>query len=225
MMAPLPVRAQSLERDVRVEVRDREGRMVAAAQVAFPPSLDSVLTDSAGVARATIAADDLLEISIRKIGFEPRTARFKIGRAPAFIIRVTLGQLGTRLPEVSVRAEYPGEPWRREFEERRRRSSGSFRDRSYFGNREPMLIGDWFNGFPGVQASSQGVIISRCPRLGVWIDGAHVTGLGRSVGSALNGVSAVDVAAIEIFRTSQQQSQYSDPRNEDCSLLIWTRRR
>jgi hypothetical protein len=217
--------AQPSPRAVRVEVRDRAGRMLSDARIEFLPKADSAITDSLGIALATIDAESTMTISVRKIGFEPRAARFPIGTAPAFVVRVTLGELGMRLPEVSVTAEYPGEPWRRAFEERRRRSSGTFRDLAYFVGRTPLTIDDWFSSIPGVQMTSRGLRITRCPRLGVWIDGMHVTGPGLSSNLALQQVTATDIAALELFRMAQQQSQYSDPNLEDCSLLVWTRSR
>lgn len=215
--------AQVLPRDVRVEVRDRQGHMLPEARIEFLPKGDSATTDSSGIALATIDADTVLTISVRKIGFEPRAARFPIGNAPAFVVRVTLGALGVRLPEVSITAHYPGEPWRSGYEERRRRASGSFRDRSYFTGRPPMVLEDWFNGMPGVQFNVRGLRVNRCPRLGVWIDGMHVTGPGLSTGLAIQQLTANDIAALELYRLSQQQSQFSDPNREDCSLLVWTR--
>jgi hypothetical protein len=217
--------AQPSPRVIRVEVRDRSGHTLSDAHIDFLPKSDSAITDSLGIANATVDAESTLTISVRKIGFEPRAARFPIGSAPAFVVRVTLGELGVRLPEVSVTAEYPGEPWRRGFEERKRRNSGSFRDRSYFAGRVPQTLDDWFGGLPGVQMTSRGLRVLRCPRLGVWIDGMHVTGPGLSSGLALQQLTATDIAALELFRMAQQQSQFSDPNLEDCSLLVWTRSR
>lgn len=217
--------AQPSPRSVRVEVRDRAGHMLSDARVEFLPKADTATTGTDGIAIATIEAESTLTISVRKLGFEPRAARFPIGSAPAFVVRVTLGELGVRLPEVSVTAEYPGEPWRRGFEDRRRRSSGTFRDRSYFAGRTPFTLEDWFGGMPGVQLTSRGLRVMRCPRLGVWIDGMHVTGPGLPASLALQQVTANDIAALELFRMAQQQSQYSDPNLEDCSLLVWTRSR
>jgi hypothetical protein len=217
--------AQPSPRVVRVEVRDRAGRMLPDARIEFLPKADSALTDSLGIARTTVDAESTMTISVRKLGFEPRAARFPIGAAPAFVVRVTLGEIGARLPEVTVTAEYPGEPWRRGFEERRRRTSGSFRDRDYFAGRVPISMDDWFGGMPGVQMTARGLRVTRCPRLGVWIDGMHVTAPGLSSTLALQQVTPTDIAALELFRMAQQQSQFSDPNLEDCSLLVWTRSR
>ncbi len=228
LMLCLPMRllAQPTPRDVRVEVRDRNGRMLPGARVDFLPGTDTAVTDSAGIATAVVNADSTLTISVRKIGFEPRAARFPIGSAPAFVVRVMLGDLGARLAEVTVTAEYPGEPWRRGYEERKRRASGSFRDRSFFtGPRQPQLLDDWFNGIPGAQMTSRGLRMNRCPRLGVWIDGVHMTRSGIPASVALQQVTAIDIAAIEIYRTAQQQVQFSDPNLEDCSVVVWTRTR
>ena len=218
-------RAQSAPREVRIDVRDKRGRAVPSARIDFAPTGDSAFTDSAGVARTMITADSILTVTIRKIGLEPRGARFSIGNAPAFVIRATLGEANVRLPQVTVTAEYPGEPWRAAYEDRRRRASGTFRDLSYFKGRIPMIMDDWFNSMPGVQTTSRGLRIGRCPRLGVWIDGMHVTGPGLPASLALMQLTATDMAAVELYRTAQQQSQYSDPNREDCSLLVWTRSR
>jgi hypothetical protein len=224
-MLAVSVTAQPAPRELRVEVRDQKGRRLPDARVDFPPASDSTFTDSTGVARITIEADSALTVSVRKIGYEPRAVRFPVGRTPAFIIRVTLGDLGQRLPEVSIVADYPGEPWRRAYEERKHRSSGSFRDRSYFVGREPQRLDDWFVGIPGAMMTSRGLRVNRCPRLGVWIDGMHVTQGGGSANTALMQLTATDIAALELYRLAQQQSQYSDPNLEDCSLLVWTRTR
>ena len=217
--------AQGAPREVRIDVRDKRGRAVPSARIDFAPTGDSAFTDSAGVARTTITADSILTVTIRKIGLEPRAARFSIGKAPAFVIRATLGEANVRLPEVTVTAEYPGEPWRAAYEDRRRRASGSFRDLSYFRGRIPMTIEDWFNSMPGVQTTSRGLRVGRCPRLGVWIDGMHVTGPGLPASMALMQLTPTDMAAVELYRMAQQQSQFSDPNREDCSLLVWTRSR
>lgn len=223
---PATIRAQGTERQIRVEVRDRSGRMLPNARVDFLPGADTAITDSLGIAVATVTADSTLTISVRKIGFEPRAARFPIGSAPAFLIRVALGELGARLPEVTVTAEYPGEPWRRAYEERKRRSSGSFRDRSFFPPiRPPQILDDWFNGIPGAQMTSRGLRLNRCPRLGIWIDGMHVTRPGIPASIAIQQLTAADIAAIEVYRMAQQQAQFSDPNQEDCSLVVWTRSR
>ena len=219
------VQAQGAPREVRIDVRDKRGRAVPSARIDFAPTGDSAFTDSAGVARTTITADSILTVTIRKIGLEPRAARFSIGKAPAFVIRATLGEANVRLPEVTVTAEYPGEPWRAAYEDRRRRASGSFRDLSYFRGRIPMTIEDWFNSMPGVQTTSRGLRVGRCPRLGVWIDGMHVTGPGLPASLALMQLTPTDMAAVELYRMAQQQSQFSDPNREDCSLLVWTRSR
>jgi len=225
MTAGAALHAQGKPREVRVDVRDKGGRVVPGARIDFSPGGDSAFTDSAGIARTTISADSVLTVTIRKIGFEPRAARFSIGNAPAFVIRATLGAANARLPEVTVTAEYPGEPWRAAYEDRRRRASGSFRDLNYFNGRIPMTMEDWFNSIPGVQMTSRGLRISRCPRLGVWIDGMHATGPGLPSSLALMQLTPTDIAAVELYRMAQQQSQYSDPNQEDCSVLVWTRSR
>jgi hypothetical protein len=224
-LAALPLEGQRAPREVRVEVRDDRGAPVANARIEFLPGTDTAQTDTTGIARITIEADSVLTMTVRKIGFEPRGARFRIRNAPAFVVRVTLGQLGMRLPEVSVVENYPGEPWRKAFEDRKRRASGSFRDRRYFVGREPQILDDWFTGMPGVQMTTRGLRMNRCPRIGVWIDGMHVTGPGLSAGLAIQQVTATDIAAVEVYRLAQQQAQYSDPNLEDCSVLFWTRSR
>ncbi|MCC7054062.1 MAG: hypothetical protein IT355_12430 [Gemmatimonadaceae bacterium] len=218
--------AQRTPRDIRIEVRDRAGKPVPDAHVGFFLTGDSVRTDSSGVASITVEADTAINITVRKIGFSERNARFVIGRAPAFRIRVALGEEGQSLPEVEIKDQYPGEPWRPAFETRRKRGGGQFRDIAYFPGGVPFSMNDWFNGLPGVRTgggSGSEINVPRCRNLGVWIDGQHVTSPGSGYRFALASVPPQDIGAFELY-TSNTPAQYTG-QNEDCSLLIWTRMR
>lgn len=221
------VQAQpSTPRDLRIEVRDRGGRPVADAQIMFFLTGDSVFTDSSGIAKKTVLADSAINITIRKLGFEPRNARFNIGRAPAFNIRVALGEAGQKLPEVEVKDSYPGEPWRVAFEQRRKRGGGQFRDINYFPGGVPFSMNDWFNGLPGIRTgggTGADINIPRCRNLGVWIDNQHATSLGSGFRAALQSLPPQDIAAFELY-TSNTPAQFTG-QNEDCSLVVWTRLR
>ena len=216
--------AQMTARDIRVEVRDRKGQAVESAHIQFRDRADSANTDSLGIAELTVAADSLLEIVVSKDGFESRYARFRIGSAPMFVVKVTMGMQGSRVPNLSLTPEYPGEPWRQGFEERRRKSSGTFRDLRYFSGRQmPQSLDEWFQGIPGVEMMTDGLRIRRCARIGVWIDGLHATGPGLTLNAALSVINPNAIAAIEVYRTASQLEQMSDPNREDCSLLVWNR--
>ena len=171
-------------------------------------------------------ADTAINITVRKLGFEPRNARFVIGRAPAFNVRVALGEAGQRLAEVEVKDHFPGEPWRAAFEQRRKRGGGQFRDIAYFPGGVPFSMNDWFNGMPGIRTGGGAgaeINVPRCRNLGVWIDGQHATSPGSGYRSALRAVPAQDIAALELYMSSTP-AQYTG-QNEDCSLLLWTRLR
>jgi hypothetical protein len=222
----LTAQAQGRERELRVEVKDKSGRPVPDARVTFFLSNDSATTDSLGVAKAIVVADSVLDILVRKIGFEQRSARFRIGTAPAFRVAVTLGEPGQNLAEIKVVDDYPGEPWRPGFEQRKKRNGGGglFRDISAFAGGPPNQIGDWFAGMPGVSTRSGpggAVVVNRCRALGLWVDGQHLTGPGLPYRQALQTVSGQDVAAVELY-TSVRPAQFT-AQNEDCSMLIWTR--
>jgi hypothetical protein len=216
--------AQKTPRDLRVEVRDNAKRPVADAQVLFFLTGDSARTDSSGIALATIEADSAINITVKKIGFAQRNARFKIGTAPAFTVRVTLGEDGQLLREIEVRDEYPGEPWREAFERRKKRGGGVYRDVSYFPGGYPSSITAWFEGIPAVSiggGSGTDMIFRRCRSPGVWIDGQHATSLGNGYRAALRTVPALDIAAIELYQI-HPPAPYT-AQNEDCAVLIWTR--
>ncbi len=218
--------AQPAPRDLKIEVRDRSGRPVPEAQVHFFLTGDSVLTDSSGLAQKTVVADSSINITVRKLGFEARNARFNIGAAPAFNIRVALGEAGQKLPEVEVKASYPGEPWRVGFETRRKRGGGQFRDRRYFPGGQPFSMNDWFNGLPGIRTGGGAgaeINIPRCRNTGVWIDNQHATSPGSGLRQALQSLPPQDIAAFELY-TSQLPAQFTG-QNEDCSLVVWTRLR
>jgi hypothetical protein len=222
----LAVQAQSRERELRIEVKDKAGRPVPDARVTFFLSNDSATTDSSGVAKALVVADSVIDILVRKIGFEQRSARFRIGSAPAFKVAVTIGEAGQSLAEIKVVDDYPGEPWRPGFEQRKKRNGGGglFRDVSAFAGVQPTQLAEWFAGMPGVSTRSGpggGVVVNRCRALGLWVDGQHLSGPGLPYRQALQTVPGQDVAAVELY-TSVRPAQYS-AQNEDCSMLIWTR--
>ncbi len=217
---------RSTPRDLRIEVRDRGGRPVPEAQIIFFLTQDTVFTDSSGVAEKTVLADSSLNITVRKLGFEARNARFNIGQAPAFNIRVALGEAGQKLPQVEVRDSYPGQPWRVAFEQRKKRGGGQFRDISYFPGGVPFSMNDWFNGLPGIRTgggTGADINVPRCRNLGVWIDNQHATSPGSGFRAALRSIPPQDIAALELY-TSQLPAQFTG-QNEDCSLVIWTRLR
>lgn len=218
--------AAQTPRELRIEVRDRKGKPIPDAQLTFFLTGDSARTDSSGIAKATVLADTAINITVRKLGFEARNARFVIGRAPAFNVKVVLGEAGQRLPEVEVKDSYPGEPWRAAYEQRKKRGGGQFRDIAYFPGGVPFSMNDWFNGLPGVRTgggSGAEINVPRCRNLGVWIDGQHATSPGSGYRLALQSIPPQDIAAFELY-TSSTPAQYTG-QNEDCSLLVWTRLR
>jgi hypothetical protein len=224
----ISVQAQGREREFRIEVKDKSGRPIPDARITFFLSNDSATTDSSGIAKAVVVADSVIDIVVRKIGFEQRSARFRIGSAPAFKVAVALGEAGQNLAEIKVVDDYPGEPWRPGFEQRRKRNGGGglFRDVSAFANVQPNQIADWFAGMPGVSTRSGpggGVVVNRCRALGLWVDGQHLTSPGVSYRQGLQTVPGQDVAAVELY-TSIRPAQFS-AQNEDCSMVIWTRAR
>jgi len=216
--------APGRERTFRIDVRDKSGRPVPDAMITFFLTGDSVRTDSTGIASIILLADTAVNITVRKIGFEPRNARFRIGVAPAFFVRVALGEAGQRLAEVEVKDSYPGEPWRPAFEQRKKRGGGQFREIAFFPGGVPFSLNDWFNGLNGVRTGGGNgteINISRCRALGVWIDGQHATSPNSGFRFALGTVPPQEIAALELY-TSNTPAQYTG-QGEDCSLLLWTR--
>ncbi len=224
--ARAPLHAQRLPRELRIEVRDKTGRPVPDVSVGFVLTGDSARTDSSGNAKIFVVADSVIDIAVKKIGYEPRSARFRVGTAIAFTVRVPLGDAGQMLEEVEVREAYV-DPWRKGFEQRKHRGGGQFRDASSFVTGPPNTIANWFAGLPGVRTGGGGsgneINVPRCRRLGVWIDGQHATVQGSDARFAMATVPAQDIGAFELY-TAQTPAQFTG-QGEDCSLLIWTRLR
>lgn len=225
--APLDaLHGQRLPRELRIEVRDKTGRPIPDVSVAFFLTGDSARTDSSGNVKIYVVADSVIDIALKKIGYEPRNARFRVGSAIAFTVRVPLGDAGQMLEEVEVREAYT-DPWRKGFEQRKRRGGGQFRDASSFVTGIPNTIANWFAGLPGVRTGGGGggneINVPRCRRLGVWIDGQHATLPGSDAHFAMSTVPAQDIGAFELY-TANTPAQFTG-QSEDCSLLIWTRLR
>ncbi len=219
-------RSQATPRELTIEVRDKDGRAVAEAQIGFFLTNDSTRTDSSGNARKTVVADSMIDIAARKIGFEQRRARFKVGRATGFTVRVQLGDATQKLAEVEVRESAPEEIWRKGFDQRKKRGGGQFRELTSFASQMPNTVDEWFAGLPGVRTgggAGNELNIPRCRRLGLWVDGQHATTPGVDYRFALATIPAQDIAAFELY-TSNTPAQFTG-QTEDCSLLIWTRMR
>ena len=75
-----PVHTQPVQRQVRVEVRDRDGRMLPDVHVEFLPTGDSTTTDSSGLAFTSIEADSSMTISVRKIASSRARHDFPLAR-------------------------------------------------------------------------------------------------------------------------------------------------
>ena len=226
LFAISPASAQVTPREIKVEVRDRDGNPIAGALIGFFLTNDSTRTDSSGNAKLMVKADSTIDISVRKIGFEQRRARFRVGRATGFTIRVQIGDATQKLAEVEVVEAPPDEIWRKGFDQRRKRGGGQFRDIKNFASQMPNTIDEWFAGLPGIRTgggAGNELNVPRCLRLGLWVDGQHATGPGVDYRFALATIPAQDIAAFELY-TANPPAQFTG-QAEDCSLLIWTRLR
>lgn len=182
-------------------------------------------SDTSGHFRARDIDARSLDVSVRRLGFEPDTVPVLI---PADLeqaeVRIVLAPVVTQLSPTQVLAEHKADRRLHSFYERQADNKyGSYIAPETIERRQPIFISELLRAVPGVkvQPSSRAgnrVTIRGCAPV-VWVDGARMQDA-----QVDDVVEPQDVAAIEIYRSfSGLPSQYFD-RSANCgTIIVWTK--
>jgi hypothetical protein len=167
------------------------------------------------------------DVSVRRIGFEPRTVAMQI---PADLeqgdMRIVMVHSAAQLSATEVLAERSSNVRLRTFYDRLAHNKyGSYIEPETIERRQPSFTSELLRAVPGVRVqpsarSGNRVTIRGCAPV-VWVDGA------RMQDAQLDDVvQPQDVAAIEIYRSfSGLPSEYFD-RTANCgTIIVWTKLR
>ena len=207
-------------------VRDTAGAAISLAQLSIGSV--RVLSDSAGrFTFASLPAGSVL-ISIRRLGFEPDSARVEVGQGRVDSVHFTLVMLPGKLPGIVADAEAEERLRLADFYRHRDAGNGG-----YFFNRRELnatrvfRVSDVVRRVPGVRLipDRSGRLQLRMARSlncapDVWIDGL------RAEGMNIDDVSLQDVQALEIYRgPAGLPPEYNNRLGRPgCgAVVIWTR--
>lgn len=223
---------QSLLRGV---VTDSAGDPITDAAVAIIALHQATRTDDAGrfsFARLPIAE---LQVSVRRLGYEPKTVKVMMTAAPADSIKLTLTELPEVLSEISVSVQ---ERHRRQgiedFYWRRARGIGTFFTKEDIRARNVSAPSDMMRSTAGirfVRAAGGGKGIRFTSAAGsngrrgdcmptIWLDGQ------RAVGLEIDDLSANDIEGIELYQSlasTPAQFSHGGGTTSCGSIVVWSR--
>lgn len=222
-------RADAQKRALRGIVADSAGKPIPRADVSIASLRLLTQTDDSGRFVLDGISRDSVEVSVRRLSYEPRA--ILVATATAEVLQVVLKPHPALLSAVNVNA---GE-WRRremieEFYRRRIKGVGQYITREEIENRWGGAPSDLFRTVPGIRfirtASGRGIrfpttsIRARdCPPM-IWIDGQKAPGM------EIDDVPLADVEGIEIYggpSTTPLQFSQAQTANTCGTIVVWSR--
>lgn len=230
--------AQSPARDLRGMVIDTAGRPLPNAEVRIMDLARATRTDSNGKFVMAGIKDRIVDVAVRRLGYEMRVVRVSMMNGEGDDARIVLRAEPVVLAGVAVEAPEAPHPFFIEFEKRRSRGIGTFLTERDLDKLNTSLPSDAFRTLPGMRlvrlnnggsgvrfSSTQGMRNSRggeCVPT-IWVDGQAAPGM------EIDDVRAGDIHGIEIYRgASTVPSQFSGAGGggAQCGVIvIWTRRK
>jgi hypothetical protein len=212
---------------LRGVVADSSGDPIEAADVAIVALHRLTRTDERGRFSLTGLPLDDVELSVRRLGYAPKSLRVKVKAAGVDSTLVTL----TELPGVLAGVNATAQRARVEVEQfyrRRARGPGTFFTRDEIEDRHPISMSDMLRMAPGVQvvrtAAGNGIrFTSGSARRGcgplIWIDGQKAPGM------EIDQIPVSDVEGIEMYQgASTTPPQFSQNLSTTCgTIVVWTR--
>ena len=210
-------------------VKDSLGNLLPNVEVTALKVAKSVRTDSVGEFTLGALPNGPMDLSVRRLSYEPVVLMVQIPADDTTEVEITLGTIAQRLTGVVVQAhpEHLRELYA--FETRRKQGVGHFITRSQIEDRNPMLLSDMMRMVPGVilLAADNGrtgmrfsrVARSNCPPQ-FYIDGVQVTGF------SIDDMPPHDVEGIELYAgAAGLPPEYNRLHSTSMcgSIIIWTR--
>jgi carboxypeptidase family protein/TonB-dependent receptor-like protein len=227
LAAPHVAPAQTVIRGVVV---DSAGKPVTEVALAIVAIHQVTRTDDQGHFVLPAVPKGDVEISVRRIGYEPQLVRFAVSGGPADSIRVVIAELPEILDAVNVSAAERHRRQRIEdFYWRRARGLGTYFTREEILKRRASVPSDILRTAKGVRfvrTPSGGGIrfnISSNPRAAcvpmMWIDGQ------RAPGMEIDEISLNDIEGIELYNgPSTTPAEFWQASNAQCgTIVVWTR--
>ena len=223
-----PARAQRRTGTLTGIVRDDGGSPIANVEVTAIKQALSVRTDSVGRFFLGVLPSGALDLTFRRLAFEPVVVTIDLAADDTTEVEVKLTVVAQRLTGVIVNDRAPKKRVLEGFEARRRQGIGYFVTRAQIEKRDPRLLSEMLRMIPGtiLIAGDAGRITLRftrsarnCPPQ-FFVDGIMATGMG------VDDISPSDIEGVEIFAgAAGLPSEFGRMRStSNCgTVLIWTR--
>lgn len=210
-------------------VKDSIGNILGNVEVTALKTGQSVRTDSAGKFLLADLPHGLLDITFRRLAYQPVILSIDVPNEDTTDVQVTLGVVAQKLTGVVVQAHAEHLRQLRDFEARRKRGIGHFITREQIEERDPELLSDMVRLIPGVVLVPTGAgrpvmrfsraAKTNCP-VQFYVDGVQVDGFN------IDDMPPGDVEGMELYAgpgglPPQFNRLYS---TSNCgTVLIWTR--
>jgi hypothetical protein len=213
---------------IRGVVTDSGGAPIASADVGIRSERTLTRTDESGHFRFDGLRPGALELSVRRLGYNPRTIRVDVTGVELDSVLVVMKQSAAVIAGVSITDQRRREGIE-DFYRRRVLGLGTYVSREEIDGRQSGSATDmlrtmpglrFVNGTRGVRFNSSSIIRRDCMPM-IWIDGQRAPGL--EVGD----VTLTDIEGIELYpgpSTTPMQFSVGSSSHSTCgTIVIWSR--
>lgn len=223
------------QRTLRGVVSDSAGFALPNADVRIMSLGRMARTDTAGVFVIPGIRDRVVDLTVRRIGYQVQFVRVSLINGEGDNVRVTMYAEPLRLPQMDIEAPEKRNPFFVDFDKRRERGIGTYITAEQIARLNTSYPSDAFrslagmrlirvNGGTGVRfTSTQGMRNARggeCQPT-IWVDGQAAPGM------EIDEIRAGDIHGIEIYRgTSTTPHQFATGNTANCgAIVVWTKRK
>jgi hypothetical protein len=227
-------RAAAQQRDLRGVVTDTVGYPIPNVEVRIMDLGRMARTDTAGRFAINRISDRVVDLTVRRLGYEVRFVRVSLINGEGDSLVIKLKAEPVRLASVEIEAE-ERHHYFTEFDNRRLRGLGTFITKDQIEKLNTSYPSDAFRRLPGMRfvnvtggmgvrfMSSTGIRGTRgsdCAPT-IWVDGT------AAVGMEIDDIRAADIHGIEIYRgASTTPAQFSKAGLTQCgAIVVWTKRK
>jgi hypothetical protein len=224
--------AGAQEGSVRGVVNDSAGKPIADADVSIVALHKLTRTDDQGRFSLSQLPKGEVELSVRRLGYQPQTVKAAVTDAVTYSFTVSLVAQPAVLAAVAVDAsEQRLRLGIEDFYRRRARGVGTYFTREEIMNRGARATSEVFRSTPGIRYvrtnSGQGIRFTSAQSLRnrngciplIWIDGQHAEGM------EVDEIPVNDIEGIELYRgPATTPSQFWQGNLTECgTVVIWSR--
>lgn len=230
----------------RADAQQRTLRGIVTDSAGYPlPNVEIRILELGRMARSDIQgkfaidriSDRIVDITLRRLGYEVRSVRVSMINGEGDSLRVVMKSDPIKLAPIDIEAKEDDHPFFNEYEKRRQRGIGTFITKKDIEKLNTSYPSDAFRSLPGIRFVNvnggmgvrfvQSIGMGGSARTGggcaptIWVDGQASPGL------EIDDIRAGDVHGIEIYKgASTTPPQFVKYGTAQCgTIVVWTKRR